>query len=118
MAYNYSGNVNYNTAGYQDNIVSDSNEKLWAILSYLTLLFWIIAYVMSGRDGRSEFENVHFSQSLILHIASIICAAIFKSYIEMVLSLVFLVFAIMGIVYAAQGQAKELPVIGQIRLFK
>ena len=33
-------------------------------------------------------------------------------------SLVFLVFAIIGIINAAQGKAKELPVISKIKLLK
>ena len=35
-----------------------------------------------------------------------------------VLSLAFLVFAIVGIINAAQGKAKELPVISKIKILK
>ena len=63
------------------------------------------------------------NQALILAIVGLLGTAIGAIplvgwIIGPVIGLVVLVFAILGIVYAAQDQDKELPIIGQIKLLK
>ena len=63
------------------------------------------------------------NQALILAIAGLLGGAISAIplvgwIIGPIIGLVVLLFAILGIVYAAQDQDKELPIIGQIKLLK
>jgi len=101
-----------------------------AILTYL--LIGIIWYFADEKMKKNAYAKFHVKQGLVLLIASIIfliawsiifsvLAAIFILLgpagwvIITILGLVFwipLVWCIMGIVYAATGKKKELPVIG------
>lgn len=106
------------------------NNKAMAILAYLGLLVFIPMFV--SKD--SPFVKYHVNQGLVLCIAgvaygilslllnSIILAISWRLYFLTVIiglfSLVFVGLAILGIVRAANGQAKDLPVIGNIRLIK
>ncbi len=106
-------------------------NKLMAILSYLS---WLVVIPLLAAKA-SKFARFHTNQGLTLFLAEIVwwiaSAIVTKigyaiawqlgSLLSTVLSvgnLVFFVLAILGIVNAANGRAKELPVIGKIRLLK
>ena len=105
-------------------------NKAMAILAYLGPLVLIPIFAAKG----SKFARYHSNQGLLLLIAcvawsivygilsSIILAISWRLYfitsIIGLVSLVFLVLAIIGIINAANGRAKELPVIGKFRLLK
>ena len=105
-------------------------NKVMAILAYLGPLVLIPIFAAKG----SKFARYHSNQGLLLLIAcvawsivygilsSIILAISWRLYfitsIIGLVSLVFLVLAIIGIINAANGRAKELPVIGKFRLLK
>ena len=96
------------------------------ILSYLS---WLVLIPLIAAP-KSPFARFHANQGLILAIIeiafSIVLGAlslipgvgIVFNIILSLLGLVFLLFSILGIVNAANGKAKELPVIGKIRLIK
>lgn len=108
-----------------------SNKGL-AFLSYFGILFLIPLFVRKD----SKFVRFHLNQGLVLFIIDIImnilhriCNYLFVLYIIPSLSfgvktLLFacdvftVVLTIMGMVYALQGKAKELPIIGKINLIK
>ena len=105
-------------------------NKVMAVLSYIGVL--VLVPIIGAKD--SKFVRYHANQGLLLLIASVaynlalrIVNAIlfviswrlgFISTILSVGSVVFLVLGIIGIVNAANGRAKELPVIGKYRLLK
>lgn len=107
-----------------------AQNKVMAVLSYFGLLVLIPIFGAKG----SKFVRYHANQGLVLLLASIvwsIASSILSSIIVAIswrltfvssllglVSLVFLVLAIIGIVNAANGKAKELPVIGKIKLLK
>ncbi len=107
-----------------------TSNKAMAILAYLGPLVLIPIFAAKG----SKFARYHSNQGLLLLIAcvawsivysilsSIILAISWRLYfitsIIGLVSLVFLVLAIIGISNAANGRAKELPVIGKFRLLK
>ncbi len=96
-----------------------SENKILACLSYLGILFLI---PMLAKPN-SAFCKFHVNQGLILFIAELIlsvvaCIPILGWIITGVGGVVLFVFAIMGIVYALQGKAKELPLIGKFRIIK
>ena len=117
------------TAEYDQNDIS--SNKAMAILAYLSWL--VLIPLFAAKD--SKFARFHTNQGLVLAIAEIayvivvaILNAIFifisfrlaavMSTIFSIASLAFLVLAILGIVNAANGKAKELPIIGKIKLLK
>lgn len=96
-------------------------NKVWAAISYLGLIGIIIALVCEAKD--SPFVKFHLNQSVGLLVASLVAFAI--SLIPILgwilgplIWLVVLVFMVMGIINAAQGQVKRLPLIGNLDLIK
>ena len=107
-----------------------NSNKVMSILPYLGIL--VLVPIFAAKD--SKFARFHANQGLVLFLAeiafyivltivsAIILAISWKLYfIITILSLVwivFLVLAIIGIINAANGKAKELPVIGKFTLLK
>jgi uncharacterized membrane protein len=96
---------------------NEDNGKLCAILAYL--LIGIIWYFADDKMKNKELAKFHVKQSLVLLIISIslqivgtILPVIGWFIILPLASLFTLIWAIIGIVYAASGEIKELPIIG------
>lgn len=120
------------TAEFDQKDISDN--KAMAILSYLSLLVLIPIFAAKN----SKFARFHANQGLVLLIAEaaygvassilialftfifwrIYAVAVLISTILRIVNVLFLVLAILGIVNAAQGKAKELPIIGKIKILK
>ena len=96
------------------------DNKTLSIISYITLIGWIIAYFM-GKDKANTLLKYHLRQSLGLAIVSIIFNIVFTIIALIVPSLSFLGFVgyafiilwIMGIINAANGALKPVPLIGK-----
>lgn len=92
--------------------------KGYAVLSYLGFLF--IIPILAAKNNR--FAMYHANQGLLLFIANMIFGAIGQiSYIGFIGNLgLLLCFLLMvyGLINAAQGFVKELPLIGGIVLIK
>jgi uncharacterized membrane protein len=96
-------------------------------LGYI-LPFLFFLPLLSESSKSNAFARFHANQQLILLIAVVGLYAIHNVlyiilmaggfFIIQILNLAILVLAILGIVNAAQGQMKELPVIGKFRLLK
>lgn len=127
-------NANANTNAFE-NIVNTADttaefdpadiakNKGISVLSYFGILF--LVPLLAAKD--SKFARFHANQGLVLFIADIILyvVSIILGYIPFIggilsalLSVAILVLVILGIVNAAQGKAKELPLIGSIKLIK
>lgn len=100
-----------------------SNNKVMAILAYFGIL--VLVPLLAAKE--SPFARFHANQGLVLFVASIICwivAAVLSSIsswlglIGTILYIVIGVLAIIGIINAATGKAKQLPLIGGIQLIK
>lgn len=101
-------------------------NKVMAVLAYLSWL--VIVPLIAAKD--SKFARYHCNQGLVLAIAEIIAVVVLGilgkipvigwifSICESLIGLVCLIFAILGIVNAAQGRAKELPIVGSFKLIK
>ncbi len=95
------------------------DKKATGIVSYLTLIGWLIAYCVGDKEG----ARFHLNQSLVLLLAGIIASAtehlpLFGNYLSWVLGTVVAIFWIMGFVFACQGRDEEVPIIGSIQLLK
>ncbi|MGI5972042.1 MAG: hypothetical protein ACOX7P_10045 [Oscillospiraceae bacterium] len=116
----------------QDDI---AQNKVFAIFAYLSILVLIPIFAAPN----SKFAKFHANNGLVLFIIEIIVWFVFfliklpfqvtfwggygvgyiiVSVIQWIISIPILVLAIMGIVYAATGKAKDLPLISSIKILK
>lgn len=117
-------NTKDSTSEFDPNDVQQN--KVMAILAYLS---WLVLIPLFAAK-ESKFARYHCNQGIMLAIAEIIVWVIFGilsmipyvGWIFIVLnsliSLVCLVFAVTGIINAANGKAKELPFIGKFNILK
>ncbi|MBQ3824333.1 MAG: DUF4870 domain-containing protein [Clostridia bacterium] len=100
-----------------------NNNKIMAVLAYLGIL--VLIPIFAAKD--SKFARFHSNQGLVLLIVGII-ASIAGGILALipyvgwlfsaVISIGIFVLAILGIVNAVQGKAKELPIIGKFKILK
>ncbi|MFP4423700.1 MAG: DUF4870 domain-containing protein [Candidatus Woesearchaeota archaeon] len=83
-----------------------------AILSYITLIGWIIALVMHQNE-KTSLGSFHLRQTLLLMIIGFGLSIIpVVNLLMLLIGPVLFVFWIIGLVYAIQGKEKEIPLIG------
>ncbi|MES2430064.1 MAG: hypothetical protein V4556_03945 [Bacteroidota bacterium] len=105
-----------------NNQTAPDNGKTAAIVSYITLIGWLIAYFAIHQNNKTSLGSYHLRQSLMLmlcaigyQIAVMIITAMIP-FLGMILSiggLAFLVFWIMGLISAINGEEKPMPLIGE-----
>lgn len=110
--------------------MQDSNDKVYGILSYIGIL--VLVPLLAGK---TQFARFHANQGLVLFIADIILGvmisittlvlsplgvigAILGGIVSGVFGLCVFIMIIMGIINAANGEMKPLPIIGGITLIK
>lgn len=104
------------------NLNSD-NGKTIAIVSYLTLIGWVIAYIMYG-GNKQQLSAYHIRQSLGIMITGVLFYVLqfmllfvpfigwLISFIMVPFGLLLLVAWIMGLTAAINGEEKPVPFIG------
>jgi len=98
-------------------IVMAEKSKICAILSYL--LVGIIWYFVDENMKKDKFVKYHVKQGLVLLIVWVIGDIVFSIIpvigwiLFPIFSLAMIVLMVLGIINAANGQEKELPIIGQ-----
>lgn len=112
------------TAEYDPNDIEQN--KVMALLAYLSILVLIPIFAAP----KSKFARFHVNQGIVLAIAEVIAsilAGILTSipFIGWLFGIVFglidlaaFILAVLGILNAVNGKAKELPFIGKFRLLK
>ena len=86
----------------------EGNDKLFAILAYIGIL-WLIGLLVAPEKDHAYVKN-HVNNGIVLSICGVVCGII--PVIGWIASIAVLVFAIMGIVAAAQDQQFTIPLIG------
>jgi uncharacterized membrane protein len=111
----------YDTAtasAYGPNPADVEKNKVFAVLAYLGILF--IVPLLAAKE--SPFAMYHANQGLVLFLGWVALGIV--SMIPLVGLIAFvgyvagLVFMILGIINAANGQMKPLPLIGGISILK
>jgi uncharacterized membrane protein len=96
------------------------NAKTAAIVSYITLIGWLISY-FALNNPKSSLASYHLRQTLLLMICGIayqivvIVLTMAIPFLGLILTLgwiAFLVLWIMGLISAINGEEKPMPVIG------
>ena len=101
-------------------------NKIMAVLAYLSWL--VLVPIFAAKD--SKFARFHVNQGLVLAVVEIIVwivlavlghipvIGVIIRIVGWLLNACCTIFAIIGILNAVQGKAKDLPFIGGIRLLK
>lgn len=105
--------------------MEDSTEKTYGILAYIGIL--VLVPLLAGK---TEFSRFHANYGLVLAIVEVVFSIAMGvlSFIPIVniiawilcgiVDMACFVLAILGIVSAANGEMKTLPVIGNIHILK
>jgi len=105
-----------------NNQASADQGKTIAIVSYITLIGWIVALVMHG-NNKTSLGGYHLRQALglMLFAISTIIIRIPLMFIPFLgwglnlgISIFILVLWILGLVAAANGEEKPLPLFGEL----
>lgn len=125
-------NMNLNDITHEFDKRDIESNKMMGVLSYL----WILVFIPIFAAQNSKFARFHANQGLVIFIINVIWSVItgivasvtFANYliwgynpvsgIMKVVNVVFLIYAILGIVYAVTGRAVKLPLIGNIKIIK
>ncbi len=86
------------------------DDKVKAIVAHITLIGWIVALVLNQGENKTELASYYIRQMLGLMIASFVLG--FIPIINLVIWLVFLVFWIMSLLGALNGEKKPTPYLG------
>lgn len=88
------------------------DAKTTGIVAYLTWIGWLIALLAGDKEG----AKFHINQALIILIAGVICAVI--PFVGWLAEIFVFVCWIIGFIAAINGEEKEVPLIGQIKIIK
>lgn len=96
-----------------------NNSRVLAVVSYITWIGWIIAFLM--RDRTDAFVAHHLNQALLINLLKIaggLCMMLphIGEELSSVVGVAAFVLIIMGIYRAANWRTDPLPVIGEFRL--
>ncbi|MFA6057211.1 MAG: hypothetical protein WC756_03350 [Taibaiella sp.] len=112
----------------QQNAVSESEGKTAGIISYFTIIGWLIAYFAMHKDKKTEIGSYQLRQTLLLNIVGIIAGwgiqflvgvmivstGIFAlAYLSYIVNIGLLILWIIGLIGAINGEKKPIPLIGE-----
>jgi len=102
---------------------SGTDAKTIAIVSYMTWIGWIVAYVMHG-NNKSQLGAYHLRQSLLLHILAIATWILrwmllfipvigwMLFWLSWIIFFGLVVLWILGLIAAVNGEEKPIPLLG------
>lgn len=95
------------------------DAKVTGIISYLSIVGWIIAHAAGDKEG----AKFHLNQSLILNVGYLICSILSRlgrpvRYIGWIAELVISILWIIGFIAAVRNEEKKVPLIGEIQILK
>lgn len=105
------------------NATQSMDGKSIAIISYITIIGWIVAYVMHG-NNKSQLGAFHIRQSLFLMICGFATAIaqmlfVFIPFLGWIISILLyfvllglFVLWIIGLIAAINGEEKPVPFLG------
>jgi uncharacterized membrane protein len=111
-----------------DPITTSDNGKTAGIISYLTIVGWLIAYFAFHQNNKTGLGSYQLRQTLLFHIVSMILryglaivlggiwlsTGFFSLYgLFNLLYLVLLIIWIIGFIGAINGEKKPMPLLGE-----
>jgi hypothetical protein len=115
-----------------NNISTSDNGKTAGIISYITIVGWLIAFFAMHKDNKTDLGSYQLRQTLLFHIVSIVTSyilgiiftAIFFSSgvttgimtiasLNWIIRVGFFVLWLIGFIGAINGEKKPIPLIGE-----
>jgi uncharacterized membrane protein len=115
-----------------NNISTEDNGKTAGIISYITIVGWLIAFFAMHKDNKTDLGSYQLRQTLLFHIVSIVTSyvlgiiftAIFLSSgvttgimtiasLNWIIRVGFFVLWLIGFIGAINGEKKPIPLIGE-----
>lgn len=98
---------------------SPDNPKTAAVVCYITLIGWLVAYFGLYRYNKTSFAALHLKQTLLLYIILFVVNAL--SYwvsfgLILVLDVIWTLLWLLGLFNAVNEREKPIPVVGDIAL--
>ena len=112
----FQGNNNEYFNDYNTSEKSE-DDKVYGIVSYITWIGLLVVFVLTSTNEtkRSEYVKFHMNQALIIFLFALISLI---PYVGWIWGIFMLVEWILGFVSACQGEMKEVPLIGKIKIIK
>jgi len=106
------------------NFTTVSDGKTASIVSYFTIIGWLIAYFGMHKDNKTALSSYQLRQTLLLHlinigvgiVGNIIISATLSAtigYLFYAIYLVIFILWVIGLIGAINGEKKPIPVIGE-----
>ncbi|PIN73787.1 hypothetical protein COV20_05565 [Candidatus Woesearchaeota archaeon CG10_big_fil_rev_8_21_14_0_10_45_16] len=91
------------------------DRKVIAIVSYITFVGLIVAFILN-QEKKDQLISFHVRQSLMIHLTGIVMGIVltfnFIRFLDTILWFLLTILWLMGLIYAIQGEMKEVPVLG------
>ena len=94
----------------QQNSSGGGNAKTVAIISYITIIGWVIALVMHNND-KTELGAFHLRQAIGLFLTGLVLS--FIPVLGWIVSLGVFILWILAIIGAINGEMKPVPLVGE-----
>jgi len=95
-------------SGNQGTPGSGTDPKVVAIVSYITIIGWVVALILN--NPKTEFATFHLRQMLGIMLLGLVVS--FIPIINIIGGLFAFVLWIMGFISAVQGEMKPVPLLG------
>ena len=111
-----------------NNITTSDNGKTAAIISYFSIIGWLIAYFAMHKDNKTALGSYHLRQTLLYAIVSMVLSWGFSFLLGIIIvatgsialaNLIWIVYLalfivwIIGLIGAINGEQKPMPIIGE-----
>lgn len=93
------------------------DKRLTGIVAYLTIIGWIIAFLIGDKKG----AKFHLNQALVIGICGVIgglfnIIPVVGWIIGLIIDILVIVGIVIGIIGALQGEEKEVPILGGFKI--
>lgn len=89
---------------------ASGNGKTVAVLSYITLIGWIIALVMHNNE-KSELGAFHLRQGIGIILTGIVLGWV--PFLNIIIAIALFIFWLLGLISAINGEMKPIPLLGE-----
>lgn len=87
------------------------DTKTTSILAYITIIGWLIAFLAGDKEG----AKFHLNQGLVLFLFGLLGVI---PVLGQLWTIFIFVCLIIGLIGAINGEEKEVPLLGKIRILK
>lgn len=100
---------------------SPDNPRTAAVVGYITVIGWLIAYFWLYRDNKNAFSAFHLRQTLMLHILSFLLNILsllalwgWVPYaLVVIVAVILFILWLIGAFQATNGKTRPVPIVGK-----